>query len=146
MHGTPSSSSVRRPPDLPICGKALNRSLPRPIRPRSWDGLATTSITGPSATVVAPGAAPTTATTTAGVVGVSAVSAGADGHGEPLHHRPVLVASRVHAIIGGEVQADHVSSHGRILASQAVGFVQGVGLVFAVVDAHGAGVTRCCLV
>ncbi len=99
MHGSPSSSSVRRPPELPIRGKAL----PRPIRPGSWDGLATTSITGPSATVVAPGAAPTTATTTAGVVGVSAVSAGADGHGEPLHHRPVLVASRVHAIIGGEV-------------------------------------------
>ncbi len=125
---------------------ALSRSLSCPIRPRSWDGLAATGIAGPSATVVAPGAAPATATTTAGVVGVGAVSAGADGHREPLHHRSVLVASRVHAIVGGEVQADHVSSHGRVLASQAVGFVQGVGLIFAVVDAHGAGVARCCLV
>lgn len=58
----------------------------------------------------------------------------------------MLMASRIHAIIGGEIQTDHVSSHSRVFASQAVGFVEGVGLVLAVVDPHRAGVAGRCLV
>lgn len=126
--------------------EALCRSLPRFICPRSCDGLAATAITGRSATVIASGAAPATAATAAPVIGVGTASAGADRHRKPLHHRSVLMTSRVHAIVGGEIQADHVSSHSRIFASQAVGFIQGVCLVFTVIDTHRASVAGCCLV
>jgi len=137
------SSLPSRPSDP---REALCRSLSRPICPRSCDGLAATAITGRSAAVVASRAAPATATTAAPLIGVGAASAGADRHRKPLHHRSVLMASRVHAIIGGEIQTDHVSSHSRVFASQAVGFVEGVRLVFAVIDPHGACVAGCCLI
>lgn len=52
----------------------------------------------------------------------------------------MVMTSGIHAIVDGEVAADEVRAHGGVFAGQGLGFVDYVGLVFAVVDADYAGV------
>lgn len=112
-----------------------------------------------STSVVAFGAAPAASTTSAagaaaGSISIVAITVAvavaiavavslpprANGDREALEHPAVVMAGRVHAIVDGEVAADHVRAHGGVLLGQLLGFADGVGLVFAVVDAHDAGV------
>lgn len=62
-----------------------------------------------------------------------------NGHRNPLH---ALALSHIHAVVDGEVAADQVRAHGGILAGQQLGGTDGVGLIFAVVNADGAGVAH----
>lgn len=68
------------------------------------------------------------------------MAAGANGDRQALDDGAVALApaSRVHAIVDGEVAADEVGMHGGILARQRLRRVQSVRLVFAVVHAHAA--------
>ncbi|KAL1969551.1 hypothetical protein VTN77DRAFT_8989 [Rasamsonia byssochlamydoides] len=64
----------------------------------------------------------------------------ANSDGDPLQHPAVVMASRVHAIVDREVAADQVRAHGGVFLRHLLRLADGVGLVFAVVDAHDAGV------
>ncbi len=50
------------------------------------------------------------------------------------------MAGGVHAVVDGKVLADEVGAHGGVFAGEKLALVEGVGLVFAVVDAGDAGV------
>lgn len=52
----------------------------------------------------------------------------------------MVMAGGIHAVVDGEVAADEIGAHGGVFAGQGLGFVDYVGLVFAVVDADDAGV------
>ena len=51
-----------------------------------------------------------------------------------------LSLAGIHAVVDGKVAADHVGASGGGIAGELVRLVLGVGGVFAVVDADGAGV------
>lgn len=98
--------------------------------------------------LIAVRAVPPTSTVATGrgigvVVPVAAVASSANCDGDTLYNAPMVVASRIHAVVDGEVAADQIGAHGGILARQNVVLKDGVGLVFAVVDADDAGIPAC---
>ena len=79
------------------------------------------------------------------VRGAGAAAAGANGDGQALDRGPGARGAsagrgrRVHAVVDGEVAADHVGTRrGRVLG-QLGRLVLNIGVVLAVVDAHHAG-------
>lgn len=52
----------------------------------------------------------------------------------------MIMSLRIHAIVNAEVAADQVRAHGCVFARKRLRGVDGVGLVFAVVDTNDAGV------
>lgn len=68
----------------------------------------------------------------------------ANGNRNTLYRAAMFVATRVHAVIDGEVAADQIGAHGCIFARQGLGFVDDIRLVFAVVDPRNACVPSCC--
>ena len=52
------------------------------------------------------------------------------------------MTSRIHPIVDTEVTADQVSTHGGILACKHFVTIGCVGMVFAIIDANNAGITR----
>lgn len=98
-----------------------------------------------SGTPIAPGAAATTATSTAGrkfgIVRVHTSPFGSNGYGYSLQHATSSMARGIHAVIDGEIAANQVCTHGSILTSEELRLVCRVRLVFAIVDAGDAGVS-----
>lgn len=71
---------------------------------------------------------------------VGAAAAGANGDGQALDDAGLaLPLARVHAVVDGKVAANHVGAGCGSVACQLVRLVGGVGRVFAIVDADGAG-------
>ncbi|RLL94274.1 hypothetical protein CFD26_103533 [Aspergillus turcosus] len=77
------------------------------------------------------------------IVEVAALPARTNGHWDALYDTPVVMASRIHAVVDGKVPTNQVRTHGRILTGKGLGFAYGIRLVFAVVNAHNAGVSAC---
>lgn len=77
------------------------------------------------------------------IVKIAALAARTNSHRDPLHDTPVVMARRIHAVVDGEVSTNQVRPHGRILTGKGLGFADGICLVFAIVDAHNAGVSAC---
>ncbi|KAG2027151.1 hypothetical protein GB937_000889 [Aspergillus fischeri] len=77
------------------------------------------------------------------IVKIAALPARTNSHRDPLYDTPVVMARRIHAVVDGEVPTNQVRPHGRILTGKGLGFAYGICLVFAVVDAHNAGVSAC---
>jgi hypothetical protein len=77
------------------------------------------------------------------IVKVAALPARTNGHRDALYDTPVVMARRIHAVVDGEVPTNQVRTHGRILTGKGLGFAYGIRLIFAVVDAHNAGVPAC---
>jgi hypothetical protein len=80
------------------------------------------------------------------IVNVAALPARTNGHRDPLYDPTVVMARWIHAVVDGEVPTNQVRPHGRILTGKGLGFVHRICLVFAVVDAHNAGVSACTFV
>ncbi len=75
----------------------------------------------------------------AGVGGAPATRA--DGDGQALDDAALaLLLAGVHAVVDGEVAADHVGARGGRVAGQLVRLAGRLARVLAVVDADGAGV------
>lgn len=77
------------------------------------------------------------------VIEIAGSSPLANGHRDPLGDSTVIVASRVLAIIDGEVATDEVGPHCCVFTSKGLGSANDVRLVLAIVNADDAGVPGC---
>jgi len=91
-----------------------------------------------------PTPAPPTTDRGISIVIAARLAARANGNRDALHGAAVFVATRIHAVVDGEIAADQVCAHGGVFARQCFGFVDGIRLVFAVVDSRYACVPCCC--
>lgn len=85
----------------------------------------------------------TSAPTAAGRIRIFAVGASsltADGNGYALKDTTLTGSGRIHPIIDGEIPADQVRPHCRILTGQCFGLICRIGLVLSVVDTCNAGI------
>lgn len=103
------------------------------------------SISTDPASLIALRAAPTAPTPATRrrvrVIRVPVSSTGSDRNRYSLHDAPMVVTSRVHSVVDGEVTADQVRTHSRILAGQRLCLANDIRLVFAVIDAHNTRVS-----
>lgn len=52
----------------------------------------------------------------------------------------MVMAGRVHAVVDGEIAANEIGAHRCVLLGQSLRFVDGVSLIFAVIDANDTSV------
>jgi len=74
------------------------------------------------------------------IIGVPTSPSRANRYRDTLHDSSVVMASRVHAIVDGEITTNQVRAHCRVLAGKHLCLADSVCLVFAIIDAHHAGV------
>jgi hypothetical protein len=103
------------------------------------------SITAHSASLIAlraTAAAPTPSTTGGSIriVAIASLSPLANGDWDALQDSAVVMASRVHSVVEGEISAYQIRAHSSVLLSHFLRVADGVRLIFAIVDAHNTGV------
>ena len=58
----------------------------------------------------------------------------------PLNHAAMVMSSRIHAVVDGEVAADQVRTHSGVLAGQSLRRADRVRLIFSIIDTDDAAV------
>lgn len=123
-----------------ICTNVSTAAVAR--RGRGGGGFAGPSAIGIQATVAVPGACSATGAGAIVLVGRASVPPPTtDSYRQALDNTALAwPLTRVHAIIDGEIAADHVGTSGSGILRQFVGFVFNIRGVFPVVHSHSASV------